>query len=59
MFSVKAAARFAGLAYFCVFLVQSEKYVPVRVEIETNDGGVPPKVFTAEEIAKYDASDVS
>lgn len=47
------------LSTLCVFAVTCEKYVPVKVEIETNEGGVPPKIFTAEEIAKHDASDVS
>lgn len=47
--------------YFFVALtaVYGEKYKPLVVEIKTNEGGVPPKIFTAEELAKYDATDVS
>lgn len=59
MSAAMSAIKFGFLSYVCVWTLCGAEYVPVKVEIETNEGGVPPKIFTAEEIAKYDASDVS
>lgn len=59
MSAAMLAQSFLVFSTLCVFAVTCEKYVPVKVEIETNEGGVPPKIFTAEEMAKYDASNVS
>ena len=59
MSAAMSALKILVFTYFCVFIVSCEEYVPVKVDIETNEGGVPPKIFSVEEIAKYDASDVS
>jgi len=59
MSAVMSVAQVILLPYFFISLVTAGEYVPVKVEIETNEGGVPPEVFTAQDLLKYDASDVS
>lgn len=42
-----------------VVWVEAEKYIPLKVEIKPNKNGEPVRVFTSEEISRYDGSNVS
>ncbi|XP_064602491.1 neudesin-like [Liolophura sinensis] len=35
---------------------ETEKYIPLKIEIKPNKDGEPVKMFTAEEISRYDGS---
>ena len=48
------------LLLFCsVFALSADAYKLVDIEIDLNPGGEPPKIFTKESLAEFDASDVS
>ena len=47
-----------SILLFAVFILLLEAYKLVDIEIDLNPGGEPPKIFTKESIAEFDASDV-
>ncbi|KAH3711719.1 uncharacterized protein LOC127857666 [Dreissena polymorpha] len=56
MSAAMSSLTFLMFTCFGFSCVLCGKYVPVKVKIETHEGGVPPKIFTGEELSKYDAS---
>lgn len=57
--SAAMSPKIAAVFCFVFTVVYCGKYKPIEVEIKKNEGGVPLKIFTVEELAKYDATDVS
>ena len=51
--------KIAFVIFIVIETVLCGKYKPIEVEIKTNEGGEPLRIFTAEELAKYDGTDVS
>ncbi|XP_060568842.1 uncharacterized protein LOC132727397 [Ruditapes philippinarum] len=58
MSAAMSSIKTAFVIFILIKTVFSGKYKPVEVEIKTNEGGEPLKIFTAEELAKYDGTDV-
>ena len=59
----KMSAAMSSQKYFLLvicslFALFVETYKLVDVEIDLNPGGEPPKIFTKESLAEFDASDV-
>ncbi|XP_045183969.1 neudesin-like [Mercenaria mercenaria] len=57
MSAAMSPVKTAFLIFVAFTAVYCGNYKPIEVEIKTNEGGVPLKIFSAEEIAKYDGTD--